>query len=57
MSGNLPNTDDVLLQVPDVRSLRSAAETDHPPRIQRIRRGTFPARQSTEPIAHGCCKA
>ena len=33
MSGNLPNTDDVLLQVPDVRCLRSAAETDHPPRI------------------------
>ena len=33
MSGNLPNTDDVLLQVPDVRRLRSAAETDHPPRI------------------------
>ncbi|MFA5731055.1 MAG: arsenical resistance protein ArsH [Acidithiobacillus sp.] len=33
MSGNLPNTDDVLLQVPDVRCLQSAAETDHPPRI------------------------
>ncbi|MHB8201869.1 MAG: arsenical resistance protein ArsH [Acidithiobacillus sp.] len=33
MSGNLPNADDVLLQVPDVRCLRSAAETDHPPRI------------------------
>ena len=33
MSGNLPNTDDVLLQVPDVWRLRSAAETDHPPRI------------------------